>query len=165
MELPTWLRSQLGHRVVRAWESLSEGWRELLSPSGGALTPFAGRRAGAAESDAAQEFARWGLLAGETCKTSKNLIIRLEIAGVEKDDLEISIYGNLLRIRGEKHSTAEQEGKIYHLMERAYGRFERTIPLPHDVDDGAAEVSVADGVVTVILPKKVALPLRQLRVP
>ncbi len=165
------LRSQLAQGVGRAWESLSEGWRELLSRSSGALTPFAGRGAPRSESapesgsETEQEFPRWGLLAGETWETAQNVIIRLEIAGVKKDDLDISIHGNLLRIRGEKHSAAESEGRLYHLMERAYGRFERTIALPHHVDDEAAEVSVADGVVTVILPKKEALPPRQLNLP
>jgi HSP20 family protein len=163
------LKSQLGQGVVRAWESLAEGWRELLSRSGGALTPFAGRsRAMSASelgSDSDKEFPRWGLLAGETWETAQNVIIRVEIAGVKKDDLDISVQGNLLRIRGEKHSSAEPEGRLYHLMERAYGRFERTMALPHNVDDEAAEVSVADGVVTVILPKRDALPPRQLNVP
>ncbi len=168
------LRSQLEQGVVRAWESLSEGWRELLSrSSSGALTRFAGRAAPKAEQapapesgrDPEPEFPRWGLLAGETWETAQNVIIRLEIAGVKKDDLDISVEGNLLRIRGEKHATAESEGRFYHLMERAYGRFERTIALPHEVDDEAAEVSVADGVVTVILSKKEALPPRQLDVP
>lgn len=165
------LRSQLEQGVVRAWESLSEGWRELLSRNGGALTRFAGRGTTRPEaapesgSESGQDFPRWGLLAGETWETAHNVFIRLEIAGVKKEDLDISIQGNLLRIRGEKHSVAEPENRHYHLMERAYGRFERTIALPHHVDDEAAEVAVADGVVTVILPKKEALPPRQLHVP
>ena len=161
------LRSQLEQGVVRAWESLSEGWRELLSRSSGALTPFAGRSGVSSESapesgsEPEQEFPRWGLLAGETWETAQNIIIRLEVAGVKRDDIDISVQGNLLRIRGEKHSTAESEGRHYHLMERAYGRFERTITLPQPVDEEGAEVSVMDGVVTVILPKKEALPPRQ----
>lgn len=156
------LRSQLGQGVARAWESLSEGWRELASRSGDALTPFSGR--GAADSaaqsgpDVKPEFPRWGLLAGETWETAQSIIIRLEIAGVKQEDLDISVQGNVLHVRGEKLATAESEGRRYHLMERAYGRFERRIALPQAVDDEAAEVSVSDGVVTVILPKKEALP-------
>lgn len=158
------LRTQLGQGVARAWESLSDGWRELVNRSGGALTPFSGRAAADTPSesglDPEPEFPRWGLLAGETWETAQSIIIRIEIAGVKQDDLEISVQGRLLRIRGEKHATAETEGRRYHLMERAYGRFERSLALPHEVDETAVEVSVADGVVTVILPKKEALPPR-----
>lgn len=156
------LRSQLGQGVARAWESLSEGWRELVKRSGGALTPFSGRTAADAQSglDAEPEFPHWGLLAGETWETAQSIIIRIEIAGVKQDDLEVSVQGNKLHVRGEKLATAETEGRRYHLMERAYGRFERSLALPHEVDETAVEVSVADGVVTVILPKKEALPPR-----
>jgi HSP20 family protein len=160
------LRSQLGQGVARAWESLSEGWRELVGRSDGALTPFSDRPAADApapsesELDPPTQFPRWGLLAGETWETAQSIIIRIEIAGVKQEDLEISVQGRLLRIRGEKHATAATEGRRYHLMERAYGRFERSLALPHEVDGAAAELSVADGVVTVILPKKVALPPR-----
>lgn len=156
------LRSQLEQGVARAWESLSEGWRELVNRSGDALTPFSGRDAtdSAAEPgpDAKPEFPQWGLLAGETWETAQNIIIRLEVAGVKQEDLDISVQGNMLHIRGEKLATAESEGRRYHLMERAYGRFERRIALPQEVDDAAGEVSVSDGVVTVILPKKEVLP-------
>ena len=158
------LGSQLGQGVARAWESLSEGWRDLVSRSGGALTPFSDRGAADPQApssvDPQAEFPRWGLLAGESWETAQSIIIRLEIAGVKADDLDISVQGHLLHIRGEKRATTESEGRHYHLMERAYGRFERSLTLPREVDASAAEISVADGVVTVILPKKEALPPR-----
>ncbi len=71
---------------------------------------------------------------------------------------------NVLRIGGEKRAGAAQEGRRYHLMERAYGHFERSIPLPHLVDPDKAEVSYRDGVLTVVLPRTDTLPPRRLTI-
>ncbi len=83
---------------------------------------------------------------------------------MNEHDLGIDIDGNVLRIRGEKRSGATQQRRRYHLMERAYGHFERSIPLPHGVDAEKAEVSYRDGVLTAILPKTDTLPPRQLTI-
>ena len=146
--------------IERAWESLAEGWRELLSRSNGALTRFGG--GGAAGKAGPQAPPRWSLLAAETWETAQSVVIRVEIPGMNKDDLAIDIQGNVLRIRGEKHSGADQQARCYHLMERAYGDFERSIPVPHGVDVDNAEVSYRDGVVAVILPKTESVPPRAL---
>lgn len=151
------LRSLIG----RAWESLTEGWRELLTRSSGALTHFA---AGARKEESSQEFPQWSLLAAETWETARLVVIRMEIPGVEKSDLTVDVHGNVLRIRGEKRRGGNDLEGRYHLMERAYGRFERSIPLPHGVDADQAEVSYRDGVLAVILPKTEMVPPRQLSV-
>ena len=70
----------------------------------------------------------------------------------------------MLRIRGEKRSKGEQQGRLYFLLERAYGHFERTIALPHKLDGAQAEVTYLESVLTVILPKTEVLPPRQLTV-
>lgn len=77
---------------------------------------------------------------------------------MSKDDIEVSIHPGGLRIRGEKRSVADHQRRLYHLMERAFGRFERTLPLPHNIDASKAEVSYQDGVMTVIVPKTQATP-------
>jgi len=148
--------------IERAWEGLTEGWRELLTRSGGALTRFGTEGEGKKESS--PEFPHWSLLAAETWETAKSVVIRVEIPGMNEGDLGIDIDGNVLRIRGEKRSSATQQRRRYHLMERAYGHFERSIPLPHDVDAEHAEVSYRDGVLTAILPKTDTLPPRKLTI-
>jgi HSP20 family protein len=148
--------------IERAWESLTEGWRELLTRSSGALTYF--RTAGEGKKKSPHEFAHWSLLAAETWETAKSVVIRVEIPGMEEADLDIDVEGNVLRIRGEKRSGASQQDRRYHLMERAYGHFERSIPLPHGIDAEKAEVSYRDGVVTAILPKTDTLPPRRLTI-
>jgi HSP20 family protein len=152
----------LKNLIERAWEGLTEGWRELLTRGGGALTHFGSEGTGKDES--AQEFPRWSLLAAETWETALSVVIRLETPGVNEGDLAVDIRGNMLRIRGEKRSGAAQGGRQYHLMERAYGHFERCISLPDGVDPDKAEVSYRDGVLTVILPKTDTLPPRRLMV-
>ena len=164
MEPPKDLRSQLEEKLARVWDLLSEGWRELLSRSGGALTHFDTSAKATDRHPARDNFPRWSLLAGETWETAQSVIIRIEVPGMRKENLDISIRGNVLVIRGVKHSEGEHEGRRYTLMERAYGTFERTIPLTHEVDRDGAEVSYRDGVLTVILPKTDATPPRQLSV-
>ena len=152
----------LKNLIERAWESLTEGWQELRSRSSGALTHFGTE--GTQKDEPPQEFPHWSLLAAETWETAQSVVIRVEIPGMNQEDLAIDIHGNVLRIRGEKRSGAAQQGRSYHLMERAYGHFKRSVPLPHGVDGSKAEVSYRDGVLTVILPKTETLPPRRLTV-
>ena len=148
--------------IERAWENLTDGWRELLARGSGALTHFRADGAGKKESPA--EFPSWSLLAAETWETAKSVVIRVEIPGMDERDLHVDVDGNVLRIRGEKRSGAAQQRRQYHLMERAYGHFERSIPLPHGVDAERAEVSYRNGVLTAILPKTDTLPPRRLTI-
>ena len=152
----------LKNLIERAWEGLTEGWRELLTRGSGALTHFGTEAPRKAESP--EEFPQWSLLAAETWETALSVVIRVEIPGMNADDLVIDIHGNVLSIRGEKRSGAAQQDRRYHLMERAYGHFKRNIPLPHGVDPERAEVTYRDGVLTVILPKTDTLPPRRLSV-
>ena len=150
------LRSELERSISRAWESLTEGWREVVRSSG-ALTHFvrvAKQKAGGTQEGSPQ----WALLAGESWETAQSVIVQIEMPGMSKEDIDVSIYRGGLRIRGEKRSAGDHQGRLYHLMERAFGRFERTLSLPHNIDAAKAEVSYQDGVITVIVPKTVATP-------
>jgi HSP20 family protein len=164
MEPPKYLRARFEEKIVRAWELLTEGWRELLSRNGGALTHFDTSSETTGRPLSREDFPRWSLLAGETWETANSVIIRIEVPGMRKEDLDISIRGNVLVVRGVKRSEGEHEARRYSLMERAYGTFERTIPVTHEVDRDGAEVSYRDGVLTVILPKTDATPPRELTV-
>ena len=73
--------------------------------------------------------------------------------GMEKDDCRIMIEGNLLCLSGEKRLERETSDSTYHVMERAYGAFQRTIPLPRNVDASKAEASCKNGVLSIRLPK------------
>lgn len=143
----------VGRELGRAWESLSEGWREMLTRSGSALTHFSREKGAEQEGVSLARFPSWGVLAGEVMETDKEIVVRVEVPGMEKEDCEITIQGNTLYLRGEKRFEREAEEGSFHVMERAYGSFERTIPLPQDVDSNAADASYKNGVLTVRLPK------------
>jgi HSP20 family protein len=158
------LRAELERSVSRAWEGLTEGWREILTRGNGALTHFVRVAKQKRGENVAKDFPQWGLLAGECWETAQAVIVRLELPGVRKEDIDVSVTRGRLRLRGERRHFGNAERRHYHLMERAFGRFERSIPLPSNLDPARAEVSYQDGVVTVILPKTEAIPPIQLPV-
>ena len=158
------LRSRFEDKLSRAWELLAEGWRELLSRGGSSLTHFDTSLKTTDPPLANQDFPHWSLLAVETWETALSVIIRMEVPGMRKEDLDISIRSNVLVVRGVKRSEGEHEGRRYSLMERAFGTFERTIPVTHEIDRDSAEVTYKAGVLTVILPKTVPTPPHQLSV-
>jgi HSP20 family protein len=148
----------LGQEIGRAWDKLTEGWRELLSRSSAALTHFGHHKDSKAGGDkqagsALAGFPRWGLLAGEVEETAGEVVVRIELPGLDKQDCQVSIEGNLLQLRGEKRFERETHNSTYHMMERAYGAFQRTIPLPRNVSVDHARASFSHGVLTVRLPK------------
>lgn len=143
----------IGHEIQRAWETLSDGWRELLSRSSDALTSFSHGKDEAA-SGALATFPRWSLLAGEVEETDKEVVVRVEVPGMEKEDCRVSVDGNTLYLSGEKRLQRETRDSTYYLMERAYGAFQRAIPLPCRVNTDEAAASYKNGVLTVRLPKE-----------
>ncbi len=154
---------EVGKELNRAWDNLSEGWREMLSRSGDALTHFTRQKA--AEGTASPDrFPSWSMLAGEVEETEKFILVRLEVPGLDRDDLDLLIEGNTLRVSGEKRYAREDVGGNYHIMERAYGSFQRLIQLPQEVDGEQAEASLNNGVLTVRLPKTGAPAGRRIKV-
>jgi HSP20 family protein len=142
--------------LSRTWESISEGWRELIQHGSGALTHFTRREDEEKEGkaiDMLPAVRNWGLLAGEVEETDSEIVVRVETPGMEKKDCEIMIDGNMLYLRGEKRFERARGDSTYHVMERVYGIFERAIPLPQDVDSDKAEATYTNGVLTVRLPK------------
>ena len=144
----------IGRELSRTWESLSEGWRELLSRSSNALTHFSlSKEETQPEKGALATLPRWSLLAGEVEETDREIVVRVEVPGMDKKDCRITIEGNMLYLSGEKHFERETSDSTYHVMERAYGAFQRTIPLPRNVDTDKAEANYKNGVLSIRLPK------------
>lgn len=144
----------IGHEISRAWGNLSEGWHELLSRSSNALTHFTRHKD--SERQAGGElasFPRWSLLAGELEETPKDVVVRVELPGLDKEDCQIRVDGNVLYLSGEKRLERETQGSTYHVMERAYGVFQRAFPLPCSVATEQVEAHFKNGVLTVRLPK------------
>lgn len=145
---------RIGHELGRAWENISEGWHELINRSAQALTQFT--RAKESQGDADHplaDFPRWSLLAGEVEETGTEIVVRLELPGMRKEDCRITVDGNVLYVSGEKHVEYSSHDSRYHVMERAYGSFRRTIALPGEVLADKASASYTNGVMSIRLPK------------
>lgn len=81
------------------------------------------------------------------------LKISAELPGMDAEDVDLSLTQDVLTIRGEKREESEDRGKEYHRIERSYGSFTRSVPLPCQVDPGAADATFEKGVLTVTMPK------------
>jgi len=86
-------------------------------------------------------------------ETGRELQITAELPGLDEQDVEVTLNRDSLTIRGEKRNEFEDKGRDYYRMERSYGSFHRTIPLPGEVDTEKVDARFNKGVLTVTLPK------------
>jgi len=82
------------------------------------------------------------------------VIVRAEIPGMSKEDIDISVLGNILIISGERKTEEEVKEDDYYCCERSYGSFQRDISLPQGVDAENIKASYKNGILEVVLPKK-----------
>jgi HSP20 family protein len=93
-------------------------------------------------------------LALDVKETPEKFVITASVPGVPLSDIDISVLGDTLRIRGQrKEETEESEAGRWLLRERRFGAFERTVSLPSQVNAEAAAADYRNGVLTVTLPK------------
>ena len=83
----------------------------------------------------------------------KEIKVQAELPGMDEQDIDIALNRDSLTIKGEKKEETEEKEKDYYRMERSYGSFTRTIPLPEEIDTDKAEARFKKGVLTVTLPK------------
>lgn len=88
----------------------------------------------------------------DVLRSADNIIVRADIPGVTKDDLEITMLKNRLFIRGEKKNSAEASEGSAHRLERFYGRFERAIDLPDSVSQEQIKATFTDGTLEITAP-------------
>jgi HSP20 family protein len=81
-------------------------------------------------------------------------LISIELPGLAKDDVEITLQGDALTVRGQKIEESEDATCAYRVSERRFGRFERSFPLPLDVDRNRIQAQFRDGVLKIVLPKR-----------
>jgi HSP20 family protein len=80
-------------------------------------------------------------------------IVKAELPGMKDEDINVSVVGDTLSIKGEKKTETEVKDEDYYRCERSYGSFYRSIPIPSNVDANKIEASFGDGVLEVALPK------------
>ena len=89
----------------------------------------------------------------EVFERGQNIVVRAELPGLNKDDVDVEVEDDALVIRGERHNDVEEEQEGYYRSERSYGSFYRAIPLPDGIDPNACNATFKDGVLEVTLQK------------
>jgi HSP20 family protein len=85
-------------------------------------------------------------------ETVENVIVRMEIAGMRDEDIEVAVQGEVLMISGIRSDT--QERKAYHQMEIPFGKFSVVVELPAPIETDNATAEYKDGFLTIRLPKE-----------
>lgn len=92
------------------------------------------------------------------------VVVKAEIPGVKKEDIHISLTGNLMTIKGEtKHDEKEEKGDYYR-CEISRGAFSRSVLLPAEVDDTKAKAEMRDGILEITLPKLEQVKKRDIKI-
>jgi HSP20 family protein len=145
---------------------LVDGWRIILQ-SDSPVTKFTPAKH---EDDVAKkqssEPVRWAVMAADVRELNDELFVTLDAPGLDRQRVNIQLEGNQLLITGEKPaqlsngeiSEPETEQGKWHIHERAYGHFERKIPLPVEVSHEAATAEYKEGVLSLHIPKKIPEP-------
>jgi HSP20 family protein len=89
----------------------------------------------------------------DVAETEKTLEVTAELPGVSEKDIDVSLAGDVLTIKAEKKSDKEEKTKDYHLVERSYGTFERSMRLPFKADPAKIEAKFDKGVLKLVVQK------------
>jgi HSP20 family protein len=98
----------------------------------------------------------------EVADTPEAVIVKAQVPGVPKDNIQVSMTDNTMILKGEMKEEEKKEDKNYYRREWRYGAFERTIPLPVAVQAEKVTADLKDGVLTVTLPKREAAKAKQI---
>lgn len=156
--------------VESLWDNLAEGWRHLAHSATGALTRFkAGEKtdlpARAEVDDASWLPSRgWAMLGGDVFEDDKRLVVRLEVPGLNKEDMVVEVRDGALVVSGEKRFERESTEGRWRVMQCAYGSFHRVVPLPEPVLADQARATYKNGVLRVELPKATPGKLRSITI-
>lgn len=96
-------------------------------------------------------------------ETKDDLVVRVELPGMTQKDVEISITGDVLTIKGERGAGADEHESVHH-SERWYGKFERNLTLPIPIQADKVKATYRDGVLTIQLPKAEELKPRAITI-
>ena len=91
-------------------------------------------------------------------------ILQADLPGIRKEDLDISVLGNQLTLKGERKHEEDKKDKDFHYSERSYGAFARTIQFSSEIDAAKVQAAYKDGVLEITLPKSESAKPKQITV-
>jgi HSP20 family protein len=100
----------------------------------------------------------------DVAEEDNEYVVKIELPGVNKDDVKITLESNILTIRGEKKAEKETKEKNYHRMERSYGSFQRSFTLPTSVKNDKIDAEYNNGILSITLPKAEEAKPKQIEV-
>lgn len=124
--------------VSRLRREMDRLWEDFFGPGRRALQPMT---------------ETW-MPAIDVSESGDKITVKAEVPGMEAKDIEISMVGDTLTVKGEKKSEKEEKAENYHMMERSYGSFVRSFRLPAPVNADKIEANYKNGVLTITCPKK-----------
>lgn len=95
----------------------------------------------------------WSVPAVDMYQTDDEIVVKAALPGVKADEVQISVTGEVLTIKGEIKHEEDKKERSWHIRERRYGSFERSIILPTDVVADKAKAEFENGILTITLPK------------
>jgi HSP20 family protein len=96
---------------------------------------------------------QWGAPAIDLYQTEKNVVVKAALPGLKAEDVQISVTGEVLTLKGEFKQAQEVKDATYHVKEQRYGSFERSVMLPTEVETDKAKADFENGILTITLPK------------
>jgi HSP20 family protein len=100
----------------------------------------------------------------DVSETDKTIEVSAELPGLEAKDIQLGLVDNVLTVSGEKKSEREEKQKDYHLIERSFGSFSRSVQLPEGVKAEDVSAEIAKGVLKVTVKKPVPKQKKQIEI-
>jgi HSP20 family protein len=143
--------------AVSRWEP-SQGLTDIQHEVNRLFDNFFGRPATVATSE------RMWMPLVDMWETKDDLLVAFEVPGIREKEISVAITGDVLTVKGERKWDKELKDESYHRLERVYGKFERAIPLPVDIQADRVTASYRDGVLEIKLPKAEAIKPKEIKI-
>jgi len=125
----------------RLWDSFMEGGLRRRTEEGGEWLPSL-----------------------DVAETKNEVVVKAEVPGMDPKDIDISLSDGVLTIKGEKRQEKEEKEADYHLVERSYGSFIRSVQLPKEVKSDKISASYKDGILKISLPKSEEAKKKEIKI-
>ena len=100
----------------------------------------------------------------DVSENSEEFVVKADIPGISEKDLSVTLSGDNLIIKGERKEEKEEKGKHFHRVERRYGSFQRSIPIPVAVDPDKIKAEYSNGVLEIHLPKTAEAKPKEIKI-